>query len=310
MDQLRALNYFIAVAESGNFTEAARRFAVPASSVSRRIADLEQQLGASLFQRSTRVVRLTEVGRNYLKQVQPLVAQLAQTNESVRTYQTEPMGTLRISSMVGFGELVLLPLLDEFSERYPKVILDISLTDELSTLNRDDIDIAIRGGYAPNERVVAIKLLDNRFFPVAAPAYLARTGMPAHPSDLRQHAGLYFRTPTGPTAWLSHFDQQWQDVSAPAVAISNHGPWLMARTLAGEGIVLLPKWVTQPYLDRGELVLLNLEPTVSITSHTDPGVFLLYQKHRYLVPKIKRAVDFLVARIAQTTAAGESLGAT
>ncbi|MDO7640463.1 MAG: LysR family transcriptional regulator, partial [Reinekea forsetii] len=81
MDQLRALNYFIAVAETGNFTEAARRFSVPASSVSRRIADLEQQLGANLFQRSTRVVKLTEVGRNYLKQVRPLVAQLAQTNE-------------------------------------------------------------------------------------------------------------------------------------------------------------------------------------------------------------------------------------
>ena len=77
MDQLRALNYFIAVAETGNFTEAARRFSVPASSVSRRIADLEQQLGANLFQRSTRVVKLTEVGRNYLKQVRPLVAQLA-----------------------------------------------------------------------------------------------------------------------------------------------------------------------------------------------------------------------------------------
>ncbi|WP_320827105.1 LysR family transcriptional regulator [Reinekea sp.] len=304
MDQLRALNYFIAVAESGNFTEAARRFSVPASSISRRIADLEHQLGATLFQRSTRVVRLTEVGRNYLKQVQPLVAQLAQTNESVRTYQTEPMGTLRISSMVGFGELVLLPLLDEFSMRYPKVLLDISLTDELSTLNRDDIDIAIRGGYAPNERVVAIKLLDNRFFPVAAPTYLARAGVPEHPAELRRHAGLYFRTPAGPTPWLSHFDQQWQDVSGPAVAISNHGAWLMAKTLAGEGIVLLPKWVTQPYLDRGELVLLDLQPTVTITSHYDSAVFLLYQKHRYLVPKIKRAVDFLVARIAQTTAIG------
>jgi DNA-binding transcriptional LysR family regulator len=302
MDQLRALNYFIAVAETGNFTEAARRFSVPASSVSRRIADLEQQLGANLFQRSTRVVKLTEVGRNYLKQVRPLVAQLAQTNESVRAYQTEPMGILRISSMVGFGELMLLPLLDEFAKLYPKVILDISLTDELSTLNRDDIDIAIRGGYAPNERVVAIKLLDNRFFAVAAPTYLARVGVPDHPAELRQHAGLYFRTPTGPTPWLSYFDQQWQDVSAPAVGISNNGTWLMAQTLAGAGIVLLPKWVTEPYLARGELILLDLQPSVTITSHPDASVFLLYQKHRYLVPKIKSAVDFLVDRIAQTTA--------
>ncbi|MFP3681953.1 LysR substrate-binding domain-containing protein, partial [Pseudomonas sp. SIMBA_041] len=81
---------------------------------------------------------------------------------------------------VGFGEKILLPLLDEFGELYPEIVLDVSLSDELSALGRDDVDIAIRGGYAPNERVLAIRLMDNGFIPVASPSYLEMHGVPSH----------------------------------------------------------------------------------------------------------------------------------
>ena len=136
-------------------------------------------------------MQLTEIGKSYFKQVQDILDQLEQSDEAVRSYHASPMGILRISSMVGFGERVLLPLLDEFSELYPDVILDVSLSDELSSLGRDDVDIAIRGGYAPNERVLAIKLMSNEFIPVAAPCYLARMGTPEHPQELSRHKGLY-----------------------------------------------------------------------------------------------------------------------
>jgi len=162
MDELRALRYFAAVAEIGSFTEAATQFGVPPSSLSRRVADLEKNLGAILLKRTTRKVTLTEIGREYLNQVQDILLQLEQSNESVRSYHSEPMGQLRISSMVGFGEQLLIPLLEEFSRLYPKIVLDINLSDELSTLARDEIDIAIRGGYAPNERVIATRLTENK----------------------------------------------------------------------------------------------------------------------------------------------------
>ena len=174
MDELRALRYFSKVVETGSFTKAAKIFSVPPSSLSRRVADLEKSLGATLLKRSTRVVKVTEIGKTYHDQIEDILNQLEQSNEAVRSYHAKPMGKLRISSMVGFGERILLDLLDEFGQLYPEIILDVSLSDELSALGRDDVDIAIRGGYAPNERVQAIRLMSNEFIPVAAPGYLEK----------------------------------------------------------------------------------------------------------------------------------------
>ena len=297
MDQFKALRYFVKVVESGNFTKAARFFNVPASSLSRRVADLESSLGATLLKRSTRVVKLTEIGQEYYQQVCDVLAQLEQSNEAVRSYQTQPMGKLSISAMTGFGERILLPLLDEFSELYPEVVLDVHLSDELSAIGRDDVDIAIRGGYAPNERVVAIKLMENQFIPAASKAYLEQFGTPKHPLELRDHKGLYYRAPTGPTPWICEIDGQWQDVSAPVVASSNGGVWIIDKAIKGQGIVMLPRWVLKNYLERGDLIELKFDPVVSTTQNPDFGIFILYQKQRYHVPKIKAAVDFLVARV-------------
>ena len=283
--------------EFGNFTKAARFFGVPASSLSRRVADLENSLGATLLKRSTRVVKLTEIGQEYYQQVCDVLAQLEQSNEAVRSYQTQPMGKLSISAMTGFGERILLPLLDEFSERYPEVVLDVHLSDELSAIGRDEVDIAFRGGYAPNERVVAIKLMENQFIPAASKDYLAQFGTPKHPLELRDHKGLFYRAPNGPTPWICELDGQWQDVSPPMAATSNGGVWLIEKAIKGQGIVMLPRWVLKGYLERGELIELKIDPVVSTTQNPDFGIFLLYQKQRYHVPKVKAAVDFLVARV-------------
>ncbi len=297
MDQLRAIRYFSTVVETGSFTKAAKVFNVPPSSLSRRVADLEKSLGATLLKRSTRIVKLTEVGQIYYKDVQQILNQLEQSNETVRSYQTTPMGRLRISSMVGFGDKILLPLLDEFSQLYPEIVLDVSLSDELSTLGRDDVDIAIRGGYAPNERVLAIRLMDNGFIPVASPSYLEKYGMPANAMELKKHKGLYFKTPTGATPWLCKVDGQWHDVSGAAVAISNNGPWLARKACNGEGIFMSTRWALASFLESGKLQELKFEHELAITQNSDFAVYLLYQKQRYLVPKVKAAVDFLVERI-------------
>ncbi|MBV1911457.1 MAG: LysR family transcriptional regulator [Kangiellaceae bacterium] len=296
MDQLKALKYFVAVVETESFTNAAARFSVPPSSLSRRIADLESSLGANLLKRSTRVVQVTEIGRDYYSQVSQIIDDLEQSNEAVKSYQLKPKGQLRISCMTGFGDRILLPLLEEFSELYPDIILDVHLSDELSDLSRDNVDIAIRGGYAPNERVVALRLMDNLFVPAASKSYLQRMGVPQNALQLKDHKGLYYRTPIGPTPWLCEVEGQWQDVSAPAVAISNAGRWLLSKAVQGQGIIMLPKWVLQPYIDSGELQLLEINPQLSTTQNPEFAIYLLYQKQRYHVPKVKVAVDFLVAR--------------
>jgi DNA-binding transcriptional LysR family regulator len=300
MDQLRALRYFNKVVETGSFTQAAKAFSVPPSSLSRRIADLEKSLGANLLKRSTRVVQVTEIGQLYFKQVQDILAQLEQSDEAVRSYQAKPTGFLRISSMVSFGERLLLPLLDEFKTLYPEIILDISLSDELSTLSRDAVDIAIRGGYAPNERVQAVRLMDNEFILVAASRYLAEMGTPKRAIELKQHKGLFFRTPTGPTPWLCESEGQWQDVSAAPIAISNNGKWLGEQAVAGVGLMMAPRWSMKGYLASGELQELFVEPPLRISQNPNLAIYLLYQKQQYLVPKVKVAVDFLISRVSVT----------
>ena len=92
-------------------------------------------------------------------------------------------------------------------------------------------------------------------------------------------------------------DGQWEDVSAPQVAVSNNGKWLADKAIKGEGIVMAPRWLLAPYLERGELQELFFDPILRVTQNTDMAVYLLYQKQRYLVPKVKVAVDFLVARV-------------
>jgi DNA-binding transcriptional LysR family regulator len=188
-------------------------------------------------------------------------------------------------------------MLDDFSQLYPDIILDVSLSDELSALSRDEVDIAIRGGYAPNERVIAIKLMDNQFIPVASPGYLTERGIPSSAIELRQHRGLYYRTPNGPTPWLCEIEGQWQDVSAPQVAVSNNGKWLANKAINGQGIMRAPRWVLKPYLQSGELQELFFTPPLRISQSNELAVYLLYQKHAYLVPKVKVAVDFIVARV-------------
>lgn len=297
MDQLRALRYFSKVVETKSFTRAAEAFSVPPSSLSRRVADLEKSLGANLLKRSTRVVQVTEIGQIYFQQVQDILFQLEQSDETVRSYQAKPIGQLRISAMVSFGERRLLPLLDEFKVLYPDIILDVSLSDELSTLGRDDVDVAIRGGYAPNERVQAIRLMSNEFIPVAAPSYLHNMGTPTDAFELRKHKGLFFRTPNGPTPWLCNTGGEWHDVSAPPVAVSNNGKWLADQTIAGLGIMMAPRWSLTDYLQSGQLQELIFDPALHISQNADLAIYLLYQKQRYLVPKVKAAVDFLVARV-------------
>lgn len=299
MDQLKALRYFSKVVETGSFTQAAEAFSVPPSSLSRRIANLEQSLGANLLKRSTRSVQVTEIGQVYFQQVQDILQQLEQSDEAVRSYQARPMGQLRISALVSFGERKLLPLLDDFKAQYPDIILDVTLTDELSTLARDEIDIAIRGGYAPNERVQAIRLMDNEFIPVASTHYLQTHGTPQSALELRQHKGLFFRTPVGPNPWLCEIDGEWHNVAAPAVAISNNGKWLGEQAVAGEGILMAPRWSLAEYLDSGELQELMFDPPLRVSQNAEMAIYLLYQKQRYRVPKVKVAVDYLVENLSQ-----------
>ncbi|HEY9103147.1 LysR family transcriptional regulator [Chitinimonas sp.] len=299
MDRMRALQYLLKVADTLSFSQAARAFDVPASSISRRIADLEAELGATLLHRTTRAVRLTEIGALYVEQVRAGMSQLREAEELLGLRSATPSGTLRISAMPSYGQLLLMPALERFSDRYPDIVLDVHLSDALVDLGRDQVDIAIRGGRQPQARVVARKLDSHRFVLVATPQYLAEAGTPENIEVLLHHRCLLYRGPHSLIRWQALTAEGWQELPTVPAFICNDGAGLMAMVLRHKGIALLPGWSVAGYLQRGELVRIELAEPVSVSRAGEGGIYLLYQAGRYQVPKVKVAVDFLLAALSQ-----------
>jgi len=299
MDKLRALQYLLKVADTLSFSRAAKVFGVPASSISRRIADLEAELGVELLHRTTRTVRLTEIGALYLEQVRPGMAQLNDAEELVGQRSRTPSGTLRISAMPSYGQLLLMPALQDFSERYPGIVLDVHLSDTLVDLGRDQVDIAIRGGRQPQDRVVARKLDPNRFILAASPQYLAKRGTPRTLADLEDHRGLMYRGPNAVIKWQGLDDDGWRELAIAPAFISNDGASLIAMACRHGGLVLLSEWGLKDSLRRGELVEVTLDQPVSVGRGGEAGIYMLYLQTRYRIPKVRVAVEFLLERLGE-----------
>jgi DNA-binding transcriptional LysR family regulator len=302
MDKLRALQYLVKVADTLSFSRAAKAFGVPASSISRRISDLEAELGVDLLHRTTRTVRLTEVGTLYLEQVRAGMAQLDDAEELVGQRSSTPSGTLRISTMPGYGQLLLMPALQDFCERYPDIVLDVHLSDALVELGRDQIDIAIRGGRQPQDRVVARKLDPNRFILAASPQYLAQAGTPRTLDDLVGHRALMYRGPNAVIKWQGLDEDGWRELPMAPAFISNDGASLIAMARRHRGLVLLSEWGLKSYLGSGELVQVTLDQPVSVGRGGESGIYLLYLQTRYRIPKVRVAVEFLVERLGEAQA--------
>ncbi len=302
MDKLRALQYLVKVADTLSFSRAAQAFGVPASSVSRRISDLEAELGVVLLHRTTRTVRLTELGAQYLEQVRAGMAQLTDADELVGQRSSTPSGTLRVSAMPSYGQLLLLPALQDFADRYPDIVLDVHLSDALVDLGRDQIDIAVRGGRQPQDRVVARRLDPNRFVLAATPQYLAAHGTPRTLDDLAGHRGLMYRGPNAVIRWQGLDDDGWREIPIAPAFISNDGTALLAMALQHRGIVLLSEWGLKRYLQSGELVQLTLDQPVSVNRGGEAGIYLLYLQTRYQIPKVRVAVEFLMERLGPAAA--------
>ena len=295
MDRLQAVSCFIAVAERGSFTQAAKFLGIPPSSVSRRIQELESSLGTVLVHRTTRTVSLTELGVVYLEHIRPAVAALEYADELVSADPSEPSGTLRISASPDYGRVCVLPALSSFSSQYPRIVLDIELTDHVSSLENNDVDLAIRATGTLPLRSVARKLSDNQFLLVASPAYIEQHGQPANLQALESHKTLTYRRPDGLLHWHAKTGAGWVDVKTNSAFISNQGSALVDQALAGVGIALVPDWGVAQHVAAGELVSFALaDAEVAVSRSSTSGIYLLYRQPKYGLQKVKVAVDFLI----------------
>lgn len=299
LDRLRAIEYFIKVVENESFSAAAKSIGVPASSISRRVQDLEDSLGVTLLHRTTRSVRLTELGAAYLEQVRPALESIDHAGDMVVDRPSAPSGRLRITSTPGYGRFALLPAIQKLRRRYPDLIIDIELTDQLYNLASHEVDIAVRATADLPDRAIARKLVDSDHRLVAAPDYFARFEKPKRLEDLQDHQTVLYRSPGRIVYWQAKTKRGWREVRTPAIFVSNVSEMMLDEVLAGRGMALFPSWGIKTELAAGRLVSVSLQDaSLALSRSNQSGIFLLYNQPKYRLNKIKTTVDFLVKELA------------
>jgi len=298
MDKLCALRYFVNLASTLNFSATADHFRVPSSSVSRRIKDLEQELGATLFDRTTRTVRLTDLGNVYLGEVAPALQAIEMADELVSAQSKSPTGMLRITAMPGYGERFVLPALEKLRTLYEDIDFDLNFTDQVINLASNDVDIAIRAVSTLPDQVIARRLGDHNFVLVTTLEYIAEFGTPNTSTDLVDHSVFMYRGPNGILDWLVFQDDVWKPIELNPKYITNHGQSLLDSVLAGQGLALLPSWGVAKDIEAGRLIKLVLEDgSLTVSGNARLGLYLLYHPPKFRLQKIRVAVDFLVEEL-------------
>lgn len=187
MDRLQSLEVFITVAEAESFAEGARRMGLSAPSATRGVNALEDRLGARLFTRTTRRVRLTDVGKAYLEDARHILAQLQAADDAAVGAALNPTGELRLTCPNEFGRIYVTPILTEFLDRFPDVSADVVMVDRVVNMVEEGVDVAVRIGPLPSSELVAVRVGYVRRVICGSPGYFARFGRPHSPADLNDH---------------------------------------------------------------------------------------------------------------------------
>lgn len=294
MDQLRALRYFSKLAQTLSFSETADYFRVPSSSVSRRIKDLEENLGIELFLRTTRSVSLTDLGVLYLAEIKTALQTIEIADEMCKAQSISPSGTVRITAMPAYAELYVLPAIDKMRKLYPDLEFDLNITDQTLSLSSNDADIAIRATSDLPEQVVARQLSKHNFILVASPDFINQNGKPQTSDDLNLFPIFMYRTPRGVLNWQAQKNQTWKDIELTPKYVSNHGQSLLESVVSGQGIALLPSWGVAKEISTGQLQEIELKDgRLSTSGDLKMNMYLLYHPPKFQLKKIRLTVDFL-----------------
>ncbi len=254
MSDLNALVIFAKVVEVNGFSKAARALNMPISTVSRKVAELEDQLGVRLLERSTRNQRLTEIGAEVLVQAQRSV-DVAEAVENIVSDQLgEVSGTLRLSSPPNISDSFLAPIISAFQDEYPAVSVQIMVTDRYVDHIAEGVDIAFRIGPLKDSSLVARKLLVFRHLLVASPDYLSRHKPPEQPSDLHDHRLLNFSHWAQDNTWTFFKGDKRKTISFQPHLAMNDYAGLVSVLVSGGGIGTLPAVVSPQLIQQGRLV--------------------------------------------------------
>lgn len=282
------LAIFVKVVQEGSFIEASRSLGVPRSTVSRKIASLEDRLGVRLLQRTTRSVRPTDEGRAYYERCAPLVREAAEAARAVGTRQDIPSGRLRLTAPSVLGHHFLGPIIAGFLKRWPEVRVELLLTDRIVNLVEEGYDLAIRVGKLPDSNLIAKRLGESQIRVVASPDYLEKHGEPAHIDALSDHACIVVGENAGPHHWTFAHKNGATAVPVSGPLVVNALDLARHAALEGLGVARLPAFLVTRDLAMGSLVkLLSDEP------EGGAAVYAVYPSRRHLSATVRFFVDLL-----------------
>jgi DNA-binding transcriptional LysR family regulator len=285
---LDGVEAFLSVAQHRSFRQAAAELGVTPSAISQAVRALEARVGAALFIRTTRSVGLTEAGERFLVRAKPAFDELVAASEVARELGQRPAGRLRLSAPRAVVPLLLQPLIASFCQAYPEVEVEIAASEELVDLAAEGFDAGIRLGQFVAADMVAVRLTPPfRLVIVGSPAYLARSGRPERPEDLRHHACLRLRRSSGALAlWPLNENGRAAEVAVSGPLIANDFPTLLGAALEGMGLAQVPEPIAAELVAVGQLAHV-LEPYSPMT----PGVFLYHPGRRQVMPKLRAFID-------------------
>ncbi len=283
------LRAFVAVGQALSFTRAAEALGVTPSALSQVVRGFEDRIGVRLLNRTTRSVSLTEAGQTLLRRVAPAVAELSQAVDQARLYQERPSGTVRVHAFRSAAELYIQPILPTFRSAFPKVVLDVTIDDEVVDTVAAGFDAAIRIGEVIERDMIAVPLGPSlRQVPVAAPAYLAEHGVPAHPRDLLRHDCIRWRWPgrAQPYRWEFFENGDWFEVEVEGPLIVNSKEMALQAAIDGVGVAFpVERTVLQAIAD-GRLV-----PLLEAWCEPFPGHHLCFPQQRQMSPALRAFID-------------------
>ncbi|WP_438390825.1 LysR family transcriptional regulator [Caballeronia sp. DA-9] len=286
---------FARVVDSGNFSVAARQLGSTPSTVSRQIKRLEEALATRLLERSTRKVRVTESGEQVVRYCRDMLSAASGAVDAAGSLAGRPQGKVSLSAPTAFAKTVMHPLVPEFLHTYADVDLQLLYADHEVDPLHDDIDLVIRLTEHPPPGLAGRRLGSVRWVLCASPAYLKARGKPLHPRDLAQHDCLYLGETADDNRWRFRRGSEAATVEVHGRYIANHAGARLEAALQDFGIANLPEFTAEDSLSRGELVQVLDDWTLAAQAYVG-AVWLLYPPNRFLPPKVRVLIDYLVEK--------------
>jgi DNA-binding transcriptional LysR family regulator len=291
---LDALRTFVTIATLGNFARASDKLAISRTMASKRVADLEAELGVKLINRTTRSMSLTEAGRKLLATAETMFGLLESAEEDIRSAAAVPRGHLRVNAPMSFGVLHLSAIVDSFLLNYPEVSIDLTLDDRVVNIVDEGFDVAIRIRNLGDSSLTARRLAPARMVVCAAPVYLERRGRPDQPQDLTRHDCLVYDYLARQNVWSFSRDGEAADIRINGRLHSNNGDVLVKAAEDGLGIMLAPTFIAYRALRAG--ALLSILPDWRAV---ELSLFAVMPPGRVDVLKVRSFVEHLAKAIGK-----------